>query len=180
MTVMDAIRRRRSIRAYRPDPIPPEVEERLREALRLAPSACNNQPWRFLFVRHPARRSEVAAICRDQKWLADAPLLVVACGLPADAYPRMGGSGNSLDIDVAIAVDHLTLAATAEGLGTCWIGAFHEGRLKQCLGIPAAVKVVALTPVGYPTDPHALETATAKSRKVAEDVFLGETWPTGR
>ena len=180
MTVMDAIRRRRSIRAYRADPIPPEVEERLREALRLAPSACNNQPWRFLLVRHPARRNEVAAVCRDQKWLADAPLLVIACGLPSDAYPRMGGNGSSLDIDVAIALDHLTLAATEEGLGTCWIGAFHEGRLKQCLGIPDSVKVVALTPVGYPADPQAMVTAVAKRRKAAGDIFLGETWPANR
>ena len=85
-------------------------------------------------------------------WIAEAPMVVVACGWPRQAYPRMGGGGNSVDIDVAIALDHLTLAAVSHGLGTCWIGSFSEADVKRLIQLPPVGKVVAMTPLGYPAE----------------------------
>ena len=176
MSVLNLIKSRRSVRKYRPDPIPANIFERLTESMRLAPSACNYQPWRFILVRHPEHRKQVAAASQRQMWMADAPLIIVACGIPDEAYKYMGGSGNSVDIDVTIALDHLTLAAVEEGLGTCWIGAFDEGELKKLLGIPDQAKIVALTPVGYPSDPRALKEPAGKRRKGYPEIFTEEKW----
>lgn len=176
MTVLDAIRCRRSVRSYSGREIPGEVMARLQEALRLAPSACNKQPWRFILITEPANRAKVAELCNGQKWMAEAPLIVVACGITGEAYQNMGGYGNSTDVDLAIAVDHLTLAAAEEGLGTCWIGAFDEKKLKQHLGIPDSVKVVALTPVGYPSGQVELNRPAPKRRKKPVEIFCNEHW----
>jgi len=167
MDVMEAIQIRRSVRKYRPDKIPTDVLDRLLEALRLAPSACNFQPWRFVVVTDEQTRLALAKASHNQMFIAEAPVVVVGCGFPANAYQRMGGSGNSADIDVAIALDHLTLAAAEMGLCTCWIGAFDEGEVKRIVGVPPQAKVVALTPVGYPGEPgllHAVEPGRRKSR----------------
>ena len=171
MNVLDAIRTRRSVRSYTTKPIPAEVMERMRQALRLAPSACSIQPWRFILVTDPALRREVAQAASGQKWMADAPVTVVGCGLPEQAYRKMGGYGNSVDVDVAIAMDPLTLAAVAEGLGTCWIGAFDEAKVKGLLGIPKEVKVVAMAPVGYPSSSDLNHPMEDGRRKPETEIF---------
>ncbi len=171
MTVHQAIKLRRSVRAYSPRPIPDDVMQRMLEALRYAPSACNIQPWRFIFVTDPKMRQELARAAKEQMWMADAPVIVVACGYPAQAYPRMGGKYSSLDIDIAIALDHLTLAAVAEGLGTCWIGAFYEQQVKPILGIPEGVRVLAMVPLGYPASEGLIHVVTDDQRKAESDVF---------
>ena len=153
MDVMDAIRRRRSVRKYSERPIAEDVLARMCQAMRLAPSACNNQPWRFVVVTDETLRRSLAAASHGQAFIAEAPVVVVGVGLPDRAYRHMGGRGNSADVDVAIALDHLTLAAVAEGLGTCWIGAFNEEAVKKLLSVPPGAKVVALTPLGYPASP---------------------------
>ena len=171
MTVMDAIRRRRSVRQYQGRSIPEPVLEEVTEALRLAPSACNHQPWRFILVTEPGLRAEVAQACRSQKFIGEAPVIVVGCAFPEAAYPRMGGYWNSCEVDVAIALDHLMLAAAEAGLGTCWIGAFDEPRVKDVLGIPEGTKVIALTPLGYPERPGMLEPAPPGARKPRAQVL---------
>jgi nitroreductase len=88
----------------------------------------------------------------------------------------MGGYGNSVDVDVAIALDHLTLAAVAEGLGTCWIGSFHEGQVKRLLEAPDHVKVVAMTPVGFPASPGLIRPISAAERKPEAEVFSQERY----
>lgn len=176
MDVLEAIRMRRSVRSYLPGPIPAAVMERLRQALRSAPSACNMQPWRFIFVTDAELRHKVAEACCDQLWIAEAPVIVVGCGLPAQAYKQMGGHGNSVDIDVAIALDHLTLAAVAEGLGTCWIGAFDEARVKRLLAVPESAKVVALTPLGYPTSADLNTPLEHGRRRPAAEIFATDRW----
>jgi len=103
--------------------------------------------------------------------MAGAPIIVVACGLPKQAYKAMGGYGNSADVDVTIALDHLTLAAVAEGLGTCWIGAFGEPQVKRLLGVPRAVKVVAMTPLGYPASADLNRPLPQNQRKPAAEIF---------
>jgi nitroreductase len=167
MSVPDIIRIRRSVRKYKSDPIPDELLDQMLEALRLAPSACNYQPWRFIVVRDRATREAVAHASRDQMFIAQAPVVIVGCGFPDKAFQRMGGYGNSIDLDLAIALDHLMLAAAEAGLGTCWIGAFDEQAVKDILGVPEDAKVVALTPLGYPAEPgliHPVEPGRRKNR----------------
>lgn len=178
MDVMTAILNRRSVRSYAPRPIPPEVLDRMRTALRAAPSACNLQPWHFIFVSDERLRGRLARAAFDQLWIATAPIIVVACGLPRRAYQHMGGPGrgHSADIDVAIAVDHLTLAAVAEGLGTCWIGAFDEATVKHLLGVPPDAKVVALTPLGYPASPDLNHPLSPDRRRPPAEVFSTDRW----
>jgi nitroreductase len=171
MNVLEAIKIRRSVRAYSSKLIPADLLDRMKQALRYAPSACNLQPWRFILVTDPKLRQAVAGACNGQTWIADAPVTVVACGFPDQAYKKMGGTGNSIDIDLAIALDHLTLAAVAEGLGTCWIGAFKEPEVKHLLGVPETVKVVALTPLGFPASPDLIRPGDENRRKAATEIF---------
>ena len=116
-------------------------------------------------------RQELVKLSNNQRWMLDAPVFVVACSLPLQAYKAMGGYGNSADLDVAIAVDHLTLAAAAEGLGTCWIGAFDEAGAKKLLNVPAQAKVVAIVPLGYPISADLNYPLDESRRKPASEIF---------
>jgi nitroreductase len=171
MDVLEAIKTRRSVRAFAKTPIPPRSISRMMKALRYAPSACNNQPWHFIWVQDAKVRAGIAAAAGRRQWLAEAPYIVAACGYPGKAYPSMGGYGNSVDVDVAIAIDHLTLAAVAEGLGTCWVGAFNEAAVKQLLGIPPEVKVVAMTPVGFPASDDLIRPIKEEDRKPLSEII---------
>jgi nitroreductase len=146
------------------------------QALRFAPSACNFQPWHFVLVTDAELRRQLAQASFDQLWMADAPVTVVGCALPRQAYKHMGGYGNSADVDVAIALDHLTLAAVAEGLGTCWIGAFDEKQVKRLLEIPESVKVVALMPLGYPATPDLNAPLDESRRKPPAEIFSSDRY----
>lgn len=179
MDVLTAIKTRRSVRSYSSRPIPPDVLERMRQALRFAPSACNYQPWRFIFVTDNELRRKVAEAANHQLWMADAPITVVGCGFPEQAYKTVGGYGNSVEIDVAIALDHLTLAAVAEGLGTCWIAAFSEEKVKRLLEVPQPVKVVAMTPLGYPTSADLNYALDESQRKSPAAIFNSDRYSRG-
>jgi len=171
MDVLTAIRTRRSVREYSSRPIPDDVLGRMHQALRYAPSACNFQPWHFIFVTDADLRRQLAQASFGQTWMAAAPVIVVGCGDPEQAYKHMGGYGNSVDVDVAIALDHLTLAAVAEGLGTCWIGAFDEREVKRLLNIPPSLKVVAMTPLGFPASPELNHPIPDERRKPPAEIF---------
>lgn len=174
MDVIESIRIRRSVRRYLAQPIEEDVLNRLLDALRFAPSACNYQPWRFIVVRDRQMREAIARASCEQMFMAQAPIIVVGCGFPEKAYKTMGGYGNSVDIDLAIAIDHLTLAAAECGLGTCWIGAFDERAVKNLLAIPGDVKVVAMTPLGYPAESGLLRPVEDKDRKPREEIIAFE------
>ncbi|MEM2865914.1 MAG: nitroreductase family protein [Candidatus Hadarchaeales archaeon] len=150
MDVYSAIRERRSVRAYRPDPVPEEALRRMLEAARLAPSAKNLQPWKLVVVRDPERRKKLAEAAHGQSFVAEAPVVIAAVALDPERVMRCGVP--SYAVDVAIVVDHLTLAAVQEGLGTCWIGSFSQEEARKVLGVPEKYMVVALLPVGYPAD----------------------------
>jgi len=157
MDFYNVIKTRRSVRAYRSDPIPEEILNRVLDAARCAPSGNNCQPSRFILVTEPRVKQELAELCDKQTFIAEAPTLIVACGceIPPKSCSCVGNYGGymgkySMLVNVAIAVDHLTLAARAEGLGTCWIGAFDNEAIKEYLEVPGNVQVVALTPLGYP------------------------------
>jgi nitroreductase len=150
MSVLNVIQERRSIRKYRAEPVPEEVLRRVLEAARWAPSGKNLQPWKFILVQDKTLKEKLSTASAGQSFIAEAPIVVVACGFPDRCYSRMGRYMKSWPVDVAIALEHLILQAWEEGLGTCWIGSFEEDEVKAVLRIPDQVKVLALTPLGYP------------------------------
>ena len=167
---MDAIRARKSVRSYLDKPVDDATLARVMEAARLAPSARNDQEWRFIAVRDQAMRERIAREAAKQPFIAEAAILLACC---AETDGRLMTCGQpAYTIDVAIAVDHLSLAAAAEGLGTCWIGAFDEGLVKKLLGIPPAVRVVQLMPLGWPVDPAPI----AKRRLPMAKILRMERW----
>jgi nitroreductase len=170
MDVYDAIRTRKSVRAFLERPVEEEVFQRLIDAARAAPSARNGQEWRFVAVRDRETRARLAQDAARQPFIGTAAVLLACCAETDGRVMRCGQA--AYPIDVAIAMDHLALAATAEGLGTCWIGSFDEGMVKQTLGIPAAIRVVQLMALGYPSDPL----PAAKSRLGRDAVLHYERW----
>lgn len=170
MDVYDAIRIRRSVRAFLRQPVEKEKLDRIFAAVRLAPSARNRQEWRFVVVTGDVMRGRLAREAANQPFLAEAPVVLACCAETDGRVMRCGQP--CYPIDVAIAMDHLSLAAAAEGLGTCWIGSFDEGIVKGLLGIPEAIRVVELMPLGYPADPAAVE----KTRLSVPEFLRFERW----
>jgi nitroreductase len=173
MDLYEAVRTRRSVRAYRPDPIPQEVLNRVLDAARIAPSGSNRQPTRLIVVQDEKIKQDLVPMCHDQAFIATAPVAIVACGRDIK-YNRGEWMGRyAMIVDVVIAVDHLTLAARAEGLGTCWIGSFSNAALKEYFQLPKDVDVVALTPLGYPEgDPF----TGPEGRKPLEEFVCWDRW----
>jgi nitroreductase len=158
--LMNLIARRASCRAYRPDPVPQEHLERILEAARLAPSACNRQPWRFAVVRQEELRQRIVKEGflpgARMDWAAQAPVQVAVGMEKSFVTHRLGASVSGVDypwVDIGIAGEHLVLAATELGLGTCWIGWIRPRRVARVVGWPGAVRAVAVITVGYPLNP---------------------------
>ena len=170
MDVYEAIRARKSVRAFLDRPVEEEILRRVLDAARGAPSARNGQEWRFVAVRQRHTRERIAEEAARQPFIGTAAVLLACCAETDGRLMRCGQAAYT--IDVAIAMDHLTLAAAAEGLGTCWIGSFDEGLVKRILGIPDAVRVVQLMPLGYPLDPS----PEAKSRLGIDAILRYERW----
>jgi nitroreductase len=170
MNVMEAIRTRKSVRAYEDRPVEDEKLQTVLEAARLAPSASNSQEWRFVVVRDADMRRKLAEAAHNQAFVGEAPVVIAAC---AESVDRVMACGQpSYPIDVAIAIDHMTLAAVEQGLGTCWIGAFDEAGVKSLLGVPESARVVELLPLGYPADPS----VASKKRMDTDEIVRYEKW----
>jgi nitroreductase len=163
------VRSRYSVRAYRPDPVEDGKLAQVLEAARLAPTAANRQPFRLIVVRTAGRPTELQRVYA-RKWLTEAPLLVCACGVPSEAWVRKDGT-SYLYVDVAIAMDHLVLAAADLGLGTCWVAAFDVAAAREVFGLPEDVIPIALTPLGYPAD-----VPKPKERKPLSELVRYEHW----
>lgn len=129
MDVMEAVKTRRSVRAYTPEPIPEEVMRRVFEAGRLAPSAFNHQPWHNVVVMDEERKASLAKAAEFGKFVREAPVVLVACG-DTKRSPRWN------IVDVTISLQQMVLMATAEGLGTCWVGNVDKERIRGLLDIP--------------------------------------------
>jgi nitroreductase len=164
MEFYDVIARRRSIRRYDPRPVPGDVLQRVWGAVAAAPTACNRQPFQFLLAQSDAAKAAVYAAYHPE-WIRSAPVVAIAVGNREQAWKRSTGV-SAHTIDVAIAMQHLVLAAAAEGLGTCWICAFDQQRLHRDLKLTPEWDVVALTPIGF-----AAETPAAITRKPVSDLF---------
>jgi nitroreductase len=150
MDVFDAIQKRKSNRNYEVTPVPKQILEKLLEAARLSPSAKNIQPWHFIIVTDPEKR-KILSKGLFAKFLKEAPAVIVLCG-------DQKASPNWYIVDVALAGENMVLAATAEGLGTCWVGSFEENDVKALLGVPDNLRVVALLAVGYSVEKVSMAT----------------------
>jgi len=148
MDFQELIRVRRSIGAYRATAIADDVLQRVLGAGRMAPTACNLQPFQLLVITDPEVRAQLKAVY-SRDWFWKAPVIIAGCVEPAKAWKRRDGF-NAAEVDMAIVMDHIILAATEEGLGTCWICAFDEAKAKAILGVPDGVRIVAMTPLGIP------------------------------
>ena len=151
MNFQELIRARYSCRAYRSDPIAEDQLAQVLEAARLAPTADNRQPFRLVVIRTAGREQELQRVY-DKDWFVQAPLVIAACGVPAENWVRKQDGKNYNDVDVAIVMDHLILAAADLGLGTCWIAAFDPAAARELLELPDGVEPVAFTPLGHPAD----------------------------
>jgi nitroreductase len=169
MEFSELIRKRYSVRAYKPDPVEEDKLQQILEAVRLAPTASNRQPFQFIIIHTAGREAELRRIY-SRNWFVQAPLVICACGIPAQNWVRSDGK-NYNDVDVAIAMDHLVLAAADAGLGTCWVAAFNPAAAREVLGLPHGVEPIAFTPLGYPSDQP-----QPKVRKALSDLVRYESW----
>ncbi len=148
MDFYETINNRRSIRAYKKDSVADDKLDRILNAARLAPTAANKQPLSLIVIKNDEIKQKLKD-AYSQEWFFTAPVIICACALPDIAWKRNDGKAY-VDVDVAIAMDHLILAASAEGLGTCWIAAFKPKVVKEILNLPDNVEPLILTPLGYP------------------------------
>ncbi|MBN1978588.1 MAG: nitroreductase family protein [Anaerolineae bacterium] len=169
MEFSEVIKIRYSVRAYKPDPVEDEMLQQVLEAARLAPTAVNRQPFQLVVIHTKGREEELNRIY-GRDWFVQPPLVICICGVPALAWSRMDGM-NYYAVDVTIAMDHLILAATELGLGTCWIGAFDPDAAREVLGLPDTVEPIAFTPLGYPADEP-----RQKKRKALSELVHYENW----
>lgn len=170
MDVMEAVKRRCSVRSYQDRRVEEEKLRGILEAARLAPSAGNRQEWRFIVIRDKDTRGRLMKAAKNQAFVSQAPV-VIACCAQTDNHIMSCGQV-CYPIDLAIAIEHMVLKATEEGLGTCWVGAFYEDQVKEVLGIPKDTRVVELLTVGYPVKPCPVK----KDRLSLGEIVMDERW----
>ena len=170
MEFSELIQKRYSVRAYRPDPVPLEHLDMVLSAACTAPTAANRQPFQLIVVHTAGCEDEVRRMYH-RDWFVSAPLVIAACGLTTEGWVRSYDQANYTTVDVAIAMDHLILAAAELGLGTCWIANFDPEAVRQVLHLPQGVEPVALTPLGYPADQP-----RPKERKPLAELVRYERW----
>lgn len=171
MNVMEAIKARYSVRSYQEKEVEEEKLLAILEAARMAPSASNRQEWRFIIVKDKTTREKLMEAAKGQQFVAQAPIIIACCAVTNNHVMSCGQL--CYPIDVSIAIDHMTLKAAEEGLGTCWIGAFFEDKAKKILGIPETpeVRLVELLTLGYPDD-----TIKPKKRLSLDKIIMYEKW----
>lgn len=157
MDVKGAIRARRSVRKFKRKEMPAELLDHLLEMARTAPSGANRQPWQIVVITDRQRLKGLVPICKDQAFIGDCSAFLVGIDDPQQKWAK---------VDLTIALDHVTLAAVEEGLGTCWIGAFDQARMAEYIGLPSDRTVTVCLAIGYPD-----ETPPARGRKKAEELF---------
>ncbi len=163
MDFFDVITKRFSVRSYKPDMVETEKLEKILEAARQAPTACNLQAFKVLVMKTDGNREALKKVYH-REWFLEAPYVLAVCSIPEESWVRADGKSYS-DVDAAIVMDHIILAATALGLGTCWIGAFNPQAAREAFRMDEKMQPVALTPLGY-----ANETRANKRRKPVEDL----------
>lgn len=154
MTFLELAQKRRSLRTYHPYPVEKEKLDYVLECARLAPSWKNLQCWRFIVVEDEVQRQALTTAFAEtnpgRKALLQAPLIIVLCGVPEESEVWEGK--DYMMLDAGLAMEHLVLAAAEQGLGTCWQGLFSEERAREILKVPENVRIIAMTPLGYPAE----------------------------
>lgn len=169
MEFLELAKRRYSVRTYKADPVEDDKLQKILEAARFAPTACNLQPFQLIVTHTKGREAELRRIY-NSLWFIQAPIVICACGIQSESWKRRDGKCYC-DIDVTIAMDHLILAAADLGLGTCWIGAFNPDAAREILRLPDEVEPIAFTPLGYPADKP-----SSKDRKALSELVRYEHW----
>ena len=169
MEFKEVIRKRESVRGYIDKPIPDEKLRNVLEAARLAPSGSNRQDMKLIVVKDAKKRKALAQAAGNQHFVGEAPVIIVAVSTNPERIMHCGVP--SYPVDIAIAVDHMTLTAVDEGLGTCWIGLFSQEQVKNILVIPDEYKVVTLFPLGFPKKERGF-----KSRKPLDEIVCHESF----
>ncbi len=150
MTFLDLAKKRYSCRDYKSQPVEEEKLMKVLEATRIAPSACNLQPWKFIVVREKDNLEKVCSTYK-RKWIQTAPVLIVVCGDHEASWKRSDHKDHC-DVDISIAIDHMTLQASELDLATCWVCDFDAMKCAELLNLPATLEPIALIPIGYPND----------------------------
>lgn len=176
MDVLEAIKGRRSIRAYKNDNVRSEIVEKLVEAATWAPSAGNIQPWEFIIVRKPEIKRKLAEAALDQSIIEEAPVVIVVCANEVRSSQGYGIRGKTLYCiqDTAAAIQNIHLTAYSLGLGTCWVGAFREEEARKILKVPEGVRPVAIIPVGYADETPSPRNRRPLNQIVHYEIFEGE------
>lgn len=170
MEFFELIKTRHSVRAYKPDEIDDGDLSQILEAARLAPTAANRQPFRVVVIKTKGREDDLNRIYGRQ-WFSEAPLVLCVCGVKAEGWVRSHDGKSYLDVDAAIVMDHIVLAAAALGLGTCWIAAFDPDAARDVLKLPPGVEPIVFTPLGVPDDRPG-----TKNRKALEQIVKYDVW----
>ena len=168
MDIIDVINHRYSVRAYKTTPVEETKLSAMLDAVRLAPTAANHQPFQIIVIHAAGREEELLSIY-PKKWFVQAPIILCICGTP-NAWVRRDGR-QYLFVDIGIVMDHIVLTATSLGLGTCIVAAFDEINARKVLALPQEVEPILFTPVGYPAD-----TLRPKERKELSDLVRYEKW----
>ncbi len=171
MNIIDTISARRSVRSYTSEQPSDELLHNVLNAGRLAPSACNAQPWKFIVIKDRENRLQLSK-AYNREWFYNAPVILCVCCNREESWRRKDGKDFG-DIDIAIAVDHITLAAQEAGLGTCWIANFDAAVARELLKLPPHIDPVMFTPLGYPQKSDQIP---PKIRKKLEDILCFETY----
>jgi nitroreductase len=169
MEFLELIEKRYSVRAYNPDSVEDEKLHAILDAARLAPTAVNYQPFQVIVIHTKGREAELNRIY-PAEWFVQPPIVICVCAIPEKAWKRRDGK-NYVDVDATIVMDHIILASTSLGLGTCWIGAFDPDAAKEVLNLPDGVEPLAFTPLGYPADE-----LQVKRRKELSELVRYERW----
>jgi nitroreductase len=168
MDFWETIEKRHSVRSFLPEDVPEEDVRKILMAAIRAPSAGNRQPWHFYVVRNPQVKRKLAQAALNQEFVAQAPVVIVVCAEPSRSAARYGSRGSELYClqDTAAATEHILLAATALGYGSCWVGAFDEAGVAAVLNLPSNLRPVAMVPIGKP----GREASARTSRRPLEEV----------
>ena len=164
MDVLSAIQGRRSIRKYSSKPVEEEKLLKVLEAARLSPSARNRQEWKFIVVKDFQTREKLTTEAIGQPFVGEAPIILICCGTESESIMKCGQPRYTVDLSIATA--YMILEAYEQGLGTCWLGSFDENKVKEVLDIPEKVRVVSITPLGYPD-----ESPSPRPRKELKEII---------
>jgi nitroreductase len=177
MDVLDAIRAYRPCVQYQSRPVPPEKLKSVLSAARLAPSQRNLQPWRFVVIQDDERKRLLAQASNRGRLIAEAPAVIVVFAVEEDIPVTIGGYISAYPLDVAVAVDHLQLAATAEGLGSNWIIEFNDEKVRSILHVPEGIHPLGIIPIGYPADANGSAKPMDDGRKSPDEIIAYDEYP---